>query len=391
MNTSKQWPKLRLILLLSALLLFGTGCVASRIGVSWPSIGLTDVSGQTEIVVAYNQQISLIDPVTGMRAQLRNAEGEVRLDEQGNPRPWFFNGADHNNLQFFAQPLLQGETFLFPSYNDSMVEIDQQTSRLENTYPLPDFVIAEVVEDDDMLYVPLFHDGIAAVDAGSFEVLWQFDMEQGVWATPLLVDGVLYVPSVDHNLYALNAETGTPVWDEPVDLEGLAAATPLLYEDHLFIGSYSHKLFKISLDGEIVGELMAENWIWSPPVEFEGVLYLTDLSGFVRAIDPETMNEFWSVRVAERGIRPAPLVTSGSVVVASRDGRVYWLDRRTGELIFSREIEGRPEILSDIVLIEANPESGLSEDLVIVSTVDPARQVAAFTLENGRAAWVYSR
>ena len=94
--------------------------------------------------------------------------------------------------------------------------------------------------------------------------------------------------------------------------------------------------------------------------------------------------------MAERGIRAGPLVYGERVVVASRDGKVYWLDRRDGQLLNAREIDGRPELLGDMMLLEPSETLDIDEPLLLVSSVHEGRLLIAFGID-GRQTWVYPR
>jgi outer membrane protein assembly factor BamB len=173
----------------------------------------------------------------------------------------------------------------------------------------------------------------------------------------------------------------------------VAGASPLVTEDAIYIGSFSHKLFKISKDGQVLATFEGNNWFWSTPVLIDGTIYATDLGGYVYAVNAADMTPVWSVKAAGRGIRPAPIVSGDYVVAASRDGSVYWLNRGTGELIKRYEIEGHPEILSDMLLLEPSDTLQISEPLIVVGTSDTGKLAVAFPLnpESGYQGWIYSR
>lgn len=385
--------------LLLAVLLVTVGCVTPRIGEKWPALSVMTVEGRTAIVVAYTDRIELLNPATGRPVELLNTEGDVRRDEQGNARVWRVNGSDAENAQFFAQPIAitdpesGEESLLFASLNEAIFPVDAFTARIDTLgIDLNGAMLAQPAVDDSSFYVPYKFGGVEALNRSTYDITWRFDTLEGVWATPLLDNGTLYIPSVDHFVYAVDSETGQERWR--ANLEGGVVATPLLYEDHLYVGSFARKLFKISLSGDIVGEYAAQNWVWGAPVVYDGTLYVADLAGYVHAIDPNTMQAEWSIQIAERGIRPSPLVTEDYVVVASRDGRVYWINRTGGTRAFQAEVEGRPEILSDLVLVRSEDVVGVTgvvEDIVIVGTVDLGRMVAAFRLDDGRLNWTYRR
>ena len=51
-----------------------------------------------------------------------------------------------------------------------------------------------------------------ALNAGTGALLWKYATEDGVYSSPAVANGVVYVGSDDDNLYALNASTGALLW-----------------------------------------------------------------------------------------------------------------------------------------------------------------------------------
>jgi hypothetical protein len=400
LNKAAFPARLKTIALVLILVVLLAGCANTRQGVSWPTLDTVEINGSTAVVVVYEKEIDLINP--GLQVRLVNV-----LDADGNPVPdgegamkfWRINGSNYDDAQFFAAPLViedDGETTLmFPTYNNRILEFDLQTAETTSAtgIALERGVIATPLMTDNMLYVPYRNEDLVAFDTANYALQWRLDTNGGVWSSPVLVDETLYVASMDHNLYALNAETGDILWT--VDLQGAAAASPLYHDGYLYIGSYSHKLFKIDTSGQIVAEYEGENWIWSTPVIVDDVVYYADLSGTVYALNSDDLSEVWKTPVADsgsrRGIRPAPLVTGDYVIVASRNGSVYWLERPTGQVINSREIEGKPELLSDLLLLEVGTIEGVAVPLVAVATLDKDTPVVFFQLDNFTQYSVYER
>ncbi len=44
-------------------------------------------------------------------------------------------------------------------------------------------------------------------------LIWKFSTGDGGWTAPAVVDGVVYIGSDDHNVYALNSTTGAKLWN----------------------------------------------------------------------------------------------------------------------------------------------------------------------------------
>jgi outer membrane protein assembly factor BamB len=148
------------------------------------------------------------------------------------------------------------------------------------------------------------------------------------------------------------------------------------------------------LDGEIEASYDTDEWVWGAPyIDEQGMLYAADLAGTVYKLDAATLtdNDGWKVTIAEGAIRTTPLVRNEYVVVGSRDESVYWLDRNTGELLFSRNLDG--EILADILFFPANvdEENAIEEDMVIVSTMSNREALVAFRAADGERIWTFRR
>lgn len=388
MRRSRIW--FCLLLSLSVFLL--SGCVGARMGVSWPSIGLISINGEQNIALAYNNNVAILNPANGAPLRLVNPlNGAAMLDSENNPRSWILRGSDFGGAQFYSLPIVvDAETMLVAANNGNLLRVDSVLVDVTRTIALDDKVVANTLVVDDIVYVPYQNGGLSARSLVDYRELWRFHTEQGIWATPLQAADMIIVASIDHHVYALDRSTGQEIWS--VDLGGSVASTPLLANDRLYVGSFNKSFFEISLDGAILSSYETENWVWgTPAIDEYGIIYLADLSGYVHALDSGNhLQALWSNSIAERGIRSGPLVYGDRVITASRDGRVYWLDRRDGALINTREIDNRPELLGDMLLLAPSESLNIDVPLLIVSSVDEGRLLIAFEVD-GRQAWVYPR
>jgi outer membrane protein assembly factor BamB len=379
------------LLLLSAMMIV-SGCVGARMGVSWPAVGLIDFKGEESIALAYNNDVVILSPANGAPLRLINPlSGETMRDSENNPRSWILRGSDNEGAQFYGLPIVvDDETMLVAANNGKLLKVDSVIVEATRSIQLDDKIVASMLAADGVLYVPYQNGGLSARSLEDYREIWRFHTEEGIWAQPLLVGDKLIVSSIDHHVYALDRSSGQRLW--AVDLGGSVASTPLLAKDRLYVGSFNKMFFELSLDGRILSTYGTENWVWgTPAIDENGVVYVADLSGYVHALDSErNLQEIWSNQIAERGIRSGPLAYQGRVVVASRDGKVYWLDKRDGELINAREIDDRPELLGDMLLLEPSDSLDIDEPLLIVTSVHDGRLLIAFELD-GRQTWAYPR
>lgn len=396
MNTPTSFVRYRVILAAVVLLFVAAACVPHRDGVSWADMTL--VGEENNILVSYNGFIVLVDPVNGAPVPLRDADGNIRMDSEGIPRRWEISGKDTKS-QFFASPVwLDDNTLLVLDYNRRLLVINVLEACLANRsgacvdnytqVALPGRSMADMVQYEDMVFIAMSDNDLVAVDLNTLEQVWLFETRRGVWSAPVVVDGVVYVTSMGHLMYAIDARTGREIWS--LDLGGALASSPLYYDGgesgtpRFYVGSFDRKVFEVSLDGRVLSEHSVENWIWSTPVLYENILYVSDIGGYVHALDVDNgMAEIWKTAVDQDGIRPSPLIADNYVIVASKNGNLYWLDRTSGMVLFNREVQA--EILSELLLVERADET-----LVVVSTTESKKTLVAFTLE-GLPRWTYER
>lgn len=384
-RSRRAWLALVVGLLVSA-------CVPIRLEAKWPSVSL--IGPEKNIMVAYHDRLVLVDRRDGTPVKLRNADGEVRLDEQGNPRVWEFIATDGGQpSQFYSAPVLtENNQLLVATNHNKLFRIDLPTARPASTAgtDLPGAVLADPVLADSRLLLGLAESDLVALEGQSFSTeAWRIETQRGVWSDPLLLDDVLYFGTIDHHLIAVNASTGAELWR--LNLGGAVVGQPAFRDGHLYVGSLARKLFDISLDGRILAEYNTEDWVWASPALVDGVLYAADLSGTVYAlgVDSGGFRELWRAKPAGDSIAGKPLVWNEYVIVGSRDRNVYWLNRSNGTTFFFRTVAD--EVLSDPVLIEPDEMVDIPEAYVIVSTVAHGELLVAFTAQNGERVWTYRR
>ncbi len=373
---------------IAAVALLAASCVGMPIDLSWADVSL--IGSPSNILTAFNDRIVQVDPVSGLAVNLRDASGTTSVDDQGNPRVWQAQVTGGSPVHFYSRPIpLSDNTLLAASYEGMLYRIDIPTAQAStvNGAQLPGHVVGNLLMTDNFLYVPISDNGLVALNPSDFSVIWTFtgDEGKGVWAQPLLVNDTLYVPAMNHKLFALDAQTGTEKWS--LDLEGSVASTPVYANNALYVGSFARKLFKITLDGTIAAEYPTNDWVWGAPDVVDNMVYVGDLGGYVYALKDSgsSLDEVWSRKVANGAIRMTPLVTGDTIVVGSRDHFVYWISRDTGEETFKREMVG--EVLSNILLIE--PNDTVREPTIIVSTIAHDELLVAFSLDKGERRWKY--
>src|SRR6185503_105528 len=135
---------------------------------------------------------------------------------------------------FFTTPLkIDDQTLMTIAYNQHVFKVDLERAAADDAAgsPIPNLgghTVADVVENGDLLYLGLSAKDLVALHASDFSVAWTVETEHGVWSKPLLRDNIIYFTSLDHFLYAADAQTGDLKWK--LDLGGALTSTPLYDE-----------------------------------------------------------------------------------------------------------------------------------------------------------------
>jgi outer membrane protein assembly factor BamB len=331
-----------------------------------------------------------VDPRWSSIRQL--PEGNVRLDDQGNPRQWDARATDNQQTRFYSNPiLLDDDTLLVASWDKRMVEVDIPGARVEpGGAVLDQHIAAPPTLDENMVYVGLADHDLVGMqrDGATLTPIWRIPTRYGVWAQPVVEGEIVYFTSMDHNLYAADKTSGEVLWT--ANLEGASTSQPLVADGVIYVGSFAKKVIAFAADsGEKLAEFGTNDWVWSQPALVDDTLYVSDMSGMVYALAADGLEQVWQTQVSNRSIAQTPLVTDEYVIVGSRDHNVYWLNRPDGTVANTRQVAG--EVLSDILLIEPSEQVNIPEPLVVVSTSALQELLVAFTLDNGERQWVYGR
>lgn len=376
------------VALAALVVLLVSACGPTHIDPRWSSISVLD---DDKIVLAFGDRLAMVNVLDGTPVSLLDANGTVRLDDQGNPRVWEVHNTEGGQTRFYNTPVVTGpESLLAPSYDMKLLEVDVPVARVDaGGAALEQHLVSSPLVTEEFIYQGLADHDLVALHPDDFSEAWRVVTGHGIWSKPLLVEDTLYFSSMDHNLYAVDAQTGEVLWTK--DLEGAMTSTPIYNDGHLYIGTFAKRVFDVSAEtGDILNELPTADWVWSTPAFADGVLYVSDVGGNVYAFDTaDGFSQLWTVKAAQRSIASTPLVTESTVIVGSRDHNVYWLDRETGEVIDTKATAG--EVMADPLLVEPTESNNLQEPLVVVSTTANQELLVAFTLDRGQRVWAYGR
>lgn len=356
----KKTKLLALTIFLLALSLVVSGCQGAAVANSWPGI---TVDGETAYV-AYNQAVYALD-----------------LTRDGQQTETFPANSDDRSLRgalFYHPPVLLDDGYLLAgSYNNKLYEIDTRDGDASEFYAdARNRWIATPLRTDNRIFAPNANGAVYAFDL-SGDLVWEFETDAAIWATPVMNGSRVYIVSQDHTMYALNAATGEPVWN--LDLGAASVNSPALDQNGvLYIGTFGSQLLAIDSDtGRILWDTDTQGWVWGSPVlGADGILYLTDLEANLYAIDTADGTILWSKQVdADTGITGSALLYNEALFVVTNSGVIasYNLE---GERLWKEEFASE----DSPVEFHGTPVAA-GDDLILVPSIGTETAVFAFNTE----------
>lgn len=245
---------------------------------------------------------------------------------------------------------------------------------------------------NDVLYISSRDQYLYAIDSETGERLWKFKMQEILpderpgWmyfmASPVVVEENVLIGSGDGNLYAVNKDTGELDWS--FQTKGRIRATPLVHNKKIYQPSNDGYVYIFDLEGrlewkfETLGATYNQEEfnfdrtsIIAQPKIHENTLIIASRDGHVYGIDLISRSKIWdfsygntwamsttisgdsvfvgwstndhfSVLNIADGIEqwkyitgshnfPAALVSENSAYITSSDGKIYRLNKATGE------------------------------------------------------------
>ena len=121
--------------------------------------------------------------------------------------------------------------------------------------------------------------------------LWRFSPEnplQGIYSSPALVDdengSTLYAGAYDRNMYALNAIDGSLIWT--FQTEDAIVASPIVVKDRLIFGDRSGYLYSLNRhNGALDWEISVGSEVHIPPVQSNELLIVRTIDGNIYGIN----------------------------------------------------------------------------------------------------------
>jgi len=216
-----------------------------------------------------------------------------------------------------------------------------------------DEVRASPVVVDGAVYVGAYDNNLYALKAKTGEFQWKYPTEGGIAGTPFVWKDRVLIGSEDRLLYAISARTGRILWTCPT--EGRIRSSARVEFEHAFFGSDDQRLYAVSAhSGRVVWRFEALGPIRSTPIVGDEIVYVGSEDGHLYAVDLQNGSQKWKFRT-NRGITSSPTLHDGLVIFGSSDWNVYALDEQSGWSVWrfrtGQAVISSPHVVDGIVYV----------------------------------------
>jgi len=286
---------------------------------------------------------------------------------------WHFPEEANNQVLFFAPPHATEDYVYVGDVAKNFYKIDKETGTSVWTFTdAKGYYIGQANEANGMVYAPSNDGNLYALDAQG-NLQWVFETGHFLWSQPQIGTDAIYQSSMDKFVYAIS-EDGEELWS--TELAGAVVGAPTLSEDEsrLFVGSIGNDMVAIdTADGSIIWTFTPEDSVWGQALLVDETLYFADSSGILYMLDPANGEqkerlEFTDPIIGGLTVLPdgiALVTETGTIKTLAYDGTPRWEAGISGN-VFQKPVA--------------------SDEYLMVSAIDGDNLVYAYNL-TGTQVW----
>lgn len=316
-------------------------------------------------------------------AYLANGTLIYAINLNNGTRLWQYpaEGADAKEA-YFANPVLTDDGQLLitsAGSNHSLTSLDAAKGTANWTFgDAAGAWIASPAVVDGVIYAPNTDGSLYALDMNG-NLRWQKEIGGALWAQPVSDGAMLYITSLDHNIYAFDLNTQEVAWS--ISLKGAVPGGAALDEaGNLYVGSFGSTVTSINTQSQNINwENEITGWVWDAPIISGETLYVGDLEGNFHAFNTLDGSPLFSAIKPNGPITGSALVLDAFSIIGTESGTAYAIDNQ-GSIVWQQTVGGRlytaPVQGGDLILF-----SPMETDSILVALDLDGRQVWQFTPE----------
>jgi len=302
------------------------------------------------------------------------------IDLNTGSERWRYPPDKPNAKGFYANPVLTADgQLIVAGYDHKLYSLNAATGTENWVFAdSSNRLIGSPLVTETMIYQPSADGHLYAIDITGKQV-WAHETGGPLWAQPVSDPdcACIFVASMDHMVYSYNAQTGEPLWKSE-DLGGALTGTPAYSTDGiLFIGTFGKEMIALdATNGQVKWRFSTQDWVWSGPAFANNVLYFGDLSGYFYALNASDGTQLWRIQ-PNNTIVATPLVVGDKIYFATEADTLYTVST-AGDIVQSKVIGGTlygsPVLAGETLLV-----APINSDVLLVALTTNGDQKWTFT------------
>jgi len=197
--------------------------------------------------------------------------------------------------------------------------------------PVPRSIAAPTAAGDTV-YLPSRGPHLTAVARSDGAIRWVFHApleDRATWllASPAVVGEHVFAVSTGGAVFAIAAVSGELLWRRVPGQAGKALTAPVCDGPRLYVGSVDHHLYALdAATGQGLWAFETGRRITGRPLVRDGVVYVTAHDHHLYALDAVSGTELWRVETRRR-IESSPVVSGELVLAVDHGGRLIAVER----------------------------------------------------------------
>jgi outer membrane protein assembly factor BamB len=186
---------------------------------------------------------------------------------------------------------------------------------------------------DGKVYIGSMNSMVYCLNAATGALIWNYTTDGAVASSPAVVEGKVYFGSYDYKVYCLNAATGAWIWDYTTG--GIVYPSPAVVDGKVYFGSNDDKVYCLNAaTGALVWNYTTGNAVFSSPAVVDGKVYIGSSDSKVYCLNAANGAFVWNYKTANN-VGSSPAVVDGRVYVGSEDNVFRCLNATTGAFIWA--------------------------------------------------------
>lgn len=266
---------------------------------------------------------------------------------------WGSSGADY----LVAQPVSDGE-FIFAI--DSGGELSARllatgktmwSQKMPLTAGAKNALGGGLCESQGRLYIACSSSDIFCCESATGKILWQRSVTHPIRSAPVVKDGRLFIITKQNAVLALNAETGEKIWSHEGGVEScscLGGGSVAIDKGVVIVPYVTGEVFALKVENGLPlwsdslhashkeSSVSMMTQIDMEPVMQGGKIFVSSQGGKLVALDFKTGARIWEKNIS---CMTTPIISGAFLFVVSRQGDVVCLTKDLGKVVWTKNLK----------------------------------------------------